>query len=37
MYGMHLGPDLGVCKKLNGIEPPQGMGLKKKFIAQWYY
>jgi len=24
------GSDLGVCKELNGIEPPQGMSLRKK-------
>jgi len=27
---LSAGPDLGVCKELNGIGPPQGMGLQKK-------
>jgi len=25
--------DIGVCKELNGIGPPQGMGLKKNYSS----
>jgi len=33
-YSIHAGPDLGGCKKFNGVGPPQGMGLKNKLIVQ---
>ena len=29
MYSCEAGPDLGVCKQLNGAGPPQDMDLKK--------